>query len=75
MTKEEIIKVIEETCNEKTMPRIWDLDKETIDKFIKTFPNYMPKQGEEYQVGFVRGETWGALKIKMELIEKIKSLK
>ena len=53
--KEEIIKIIERVCDEQTMPRVWNLDKERIDKFIKTLPVYEPKKGEEYQVGFVRG--------------------
>jgi len=73
--KEEIIKIIERVCNEQTMPRVWNLDKEQIEKFIKTLPVYEPKEGEEYQVGFVRGETWGALKIKLKLLEEIRRLK
>ena len=70
----EIKKVIGETCDEQTMPRVWNLDEETIKKFIKIFPSYEPKAGEEYQVGIVRGETWGALKIKLSLLAKLNSI-
>ena len=72
--KDEIIKIIERVCDEQTMPKVWNLDKEQIEKFIKTLPVYEPKKGEEYQVGFVRGETWGALKIKLKLLEEISNL-
>lgn len=71
---EGIDKIIKETCDEQTMPRIWNLNKDLIDRFIKTLPVYEPKSGEEYQVGLVRGETWGALKIKIELQSKIKGI-
>ena len=73
--REEIIKIIERVCNEQTMPRVWNLNKEQIDKFIKTLPVYEPKEGEEYQVGFARGETWGAIKIKRELLKEIEKIK
>ena len=68
-----IEEIIKETCDEKTMPRICNLDKDTIEEYIKTMPVYAPKIGEEYEVGFVRGETWGAFKIKKELLEKLKA--
>ena len=73
--REEIIKIIERVCNEQTMPRVWDLNKEQIDEIIKTLPVYEPKEGEEYQVGFARGETWGALKIKLKLLGEIGKIK
>ena len=72
---EEIEKIIKTKCDEKIMPRIWNLDKDTIEKFIKVFPFYEPKSEEEYQVGFIRGETWGALKLKIELQKALQDLK
>ena len=72
LARTELIKEIEVICDEQTMPRIWNLDKEQIEKFIKISPAYEPERGEEYQVGFVRGETWGALKIKNTFLSKLK---
>ena len=70
---EKLIRNIELICEEQAIPRIWNLDEKTIEKYNKTNPAYKPKSGEEYEVGFVRGETWRAIKLQKELIKMIEN--